>query len=109
MRRIRMRRLVLLLTSAAVVVVMVMASTNTAAAQGNPHAGEGVLPVPPAGEGSAIDDTTACDLGQGGTRGTDLGQGGTRAHGLLESEVGIGATTCFVPLPAQALEPGEEF
>ena len=102
MRRIRMRRLVLLLTSAAVVIVMVMASTNTAAARGNPRAVEGVLPVPPARGGSAIDNANpACDQGQGGTR-------GTRAHGLQEPEVFGGATTCFVPLPPQALEPGEE-
>ena len=84
-----MRRSVLLITSAAVVVAM-MASTSPALARGNPRVVEDVLPVP------------ACDPGQGGTRGTD-------AHGVLEPEIGLGGTTCFVPLPAQALEPGEEF
>jgi len=84
-----MRRLVLLITSAAVVVLM-MASASPAAARGNPRVLEDVLPVP------------ACDPGQGGTRGTD-------AHGVIEPEVAPGGTTCFVPLPAQALEPGEEF
>ena len=84
-----MRRLVVLITSAAVVVVM-MTTTSPAVAQGNPRVIDFVLPVP------------ACDPGQGGTRGTD-------AHGVQEPEVGLGGTTCFVPLPAQALEPGEEF
>jgi hypothetical protein len=104
-----MKRITRLVTVVAMMVVMVMASTNTAAAQGNPLTVSGVLPVPPENERrnerSAIDDTTACDLGQGGTGGTR----GTRAHGLLESEFGVGGTTCFVPLPVQTSGPGEEF
>jgi hypothetical protein len=95
-----MKRITRLVTVVAMMVVMVMASTNTAAAQGNPLTVSFVLPVPPANErSSAIHDTTACDRGQGGTRGTS-------DHGLLEPEVGIG--TCFVPLPAQTSGPGED-
>ena len=103
-----MKRITRLVTVVAMMVVMVMASTNTAAAQGNPLTVSGVLPAPPdpenerRNERSAIFGTTVCDLGPGGT-------GGTRAHGLLESEFGVGGTTCFVPLPAQTSGPGKDF
>ena len=93
-----MRGTILLVTAAAVVVAM-MASTSLAVARGNPKVIEGgVLPVPP-----------ACDPGQGETSGTTPSTDPDEPDfGAVQGpEIGLGGTTCFVPLPDEAL-PEEE-
>ena len=88
-----MRGTILLVTAAAVVVAM-MASTSLAVARGNPKVIEGgLLPVP------------ACDPGQGETSGTTPSTDPDEPDfGVVQGpKIGLGGTTCFVPLPDEAL------
>ena len=92
-----MRGTILLVTAATIVVVAMMASTSLAVAQGNPKVIEGVLPVP------------ACDPGQGETSGTTpFTDPAEPDFGAVQgAEIGPGGTTCFVPLPEEALPDDE--
>ena len=95
-----MKRITRLVTVVAMMVVMVMASTSLAVAQGNPKVLEGgVLPVP-----------KACDPGQGETSGTKRSTAPDKPDfGAVQGvEFGPGGTTCFVPLPEDALPEDEE-